>query len=90
MDGTGELESELERSRESAGRLLESLAQKVGGIPAVRGAADYWQGHSAREIAGDVNRAVRRSPVPAIVVALVAGYLLGRVVEGRSRRTGVE
>lgn len=85
MDSADELESELARSRESAGRLLENLAEKVGAIPAVRGAAQYWQEHSAREMATDFHRAVRRNPAPAIVAALVAGFVLGRALEVRRR-----
>ena len=85
MDPTGELESELARSRESAGRLLENLAQRVGAIPAVRSAAQYWQEHTARDMAGEMNRVMQRNPLPAIAAALLAGFLLGRAVEGRRR-----
>lgn len=85
MNGTDELESALARSRESAGRLLDNLARKVGAIPAMRNAAQYWQGHSAVQFARDMNRAVRRNPAPAIMAALVAGFLLGRAMEVRRR-----
>jgi ElaB/YqjD/DUF883 family membrane-anchored ribosome-binding protein len=86
MSGTDELESELARSRESAGQLLESLAQKIGAYPAVRSATQYWQQHSARDLAGAVNRAVKRNPIPAIAAALLAGFLLGRTLKMRRRR----
>ena len=85
MNGTDELEGELARSRETAGRLLETLAGKVHAIPAVRNAAQYWQDHSARQMAVDVRRAVRRNPAPVIAVALVAGFLLGCALYVRRR-----
>jgi ElaB/YqjD/DUF883 family membrane-anchored ribosome-binding protein len=85
MDRASQFDLELARSRESAGRLLQSLAAQIRAVPAMQSAAQYWQEHSPTEIASVVNRAVRRNPVPAIAVALVAGFLLGRALEGRRR-----
>jgi ElaB/YqjD/DUF883 family membrane-anchored ribosome-binding protein len=78
-----ELMDEVERSRESAARLLETLAQKIGSARAVRTAAHYVQTHSAQDVAFEIERAIRRSPAPAIAIAIVAGFLTGRALRSR-------
>jgi ElaB/YqjD/DUF883 family membrane-anchored ribosome-binding protein len=85
-----ELQVELERSRESAARLLESLAQKIGSARAVRTAAtgvqraaQYVQGHSVKDVATDIERVVRWRPAVSIAVAIVAGFLVGRAIRSR-------
>lgn len=87
---TQELLAEVEKSRESASRLLDSLAQKVGGNRAVRRAASdvqraahYVQAHSVKEVATEIERAVRSRPASAMAVAVVAGFLVGRVLRSR-------
>ncbi len=86
-----ELQSELDRSRESAARLLENLARKIGANRAVRSAATgvqraarYVQDYSTKDVAAGLGRLVRRRPVYAIAVAAVAGFLVGSAI--RSRR----
>ncbi len=74
-----ELMDEVERSQESAARLLESLAQKIGSSRA----AHYVQTHSVQDVALEIERAVRRRPVPAIAIAVVAGFLAGRALRPR-------
>lgn len=85
-----DLFSELEKSRESAARLMEGLAQKIGAIGAVRGAAGgleraarYVQAHSVKDIAAGMGRLVRKRPVYSIAAAAVAGFLLGRTLRSR-------
>jgi hypothetical protein len=85
-----ELLDEVERSRESAARLLDSLAQKIGASRAVRNAtsgvrraAHYVQAHSVKDMALGIERAVRSRPAPALVVAVVAGFLAGRAFRSR-------
>ncbi len=82
--------SELERSRESAAQLLESLAQKIGTSPALRSAATgvhraahYVQAHSVREALTGLERAIRRRPGYSIAAAVVAGFLVGRALRSR-------
>jgi ElaB/YqjD/DUF883 family membrane-anchored ribosome-binding protein len=85
-----DLEVELDKSRESAARLLESLAQKIGAARAMRTAAtgvqraaQYVQGHSVRDVATEIESAVRWRPALSIAVAVVAGYLVGRAIRSR-------
>jgi ElaB/YqjD/DUF883 family membrane-anchored ribosome-binding protein len=63
----------LEQSRESARRLLDSLARKVGASRA----AEYVKTHSAREMAEEFTGAVKRRPIYALVAAVAAGLLIG-------------
>ncbi|MBZ5580832.1 MAG: hypothetical protein LAQ30_01270 [Acidobacteriia bacterium] len=86
-----DLQSELDKSRESAERLLENLARKIGASRAVRNAANgmqraarYVHVHSARDFTAGIERLVRRRPAYAIAVAIAAGFLVGRAA--RSRR----
>jgi ElaB/YqjD/DUF883 family membrane-anchored ribosome-binding protein len=88
--GSQDLTAELEKSRESAARLLENLAQKIGAAPVVRSAAEnvqraahYVQAHSVRDIFTGIDRAARRRPVAAIGIAVAAGFLLGRAIRSR-------
>jgi ElaB/YqjD/DUF883 family membrane-anchored ribosome-binding protein len=81
---------EVERSRESAARLLETLAQKVGGNRAVRTAATgvqraahYVQAHGVKDVATGIERVVRQRPAASIAVAVVAGFLVGRALRSR-------
>jgi ElaB/YqjD/DUF883 family membrane-anchored ribosome-binding protein len=88
--GSGDLMAELDQSRESAARLLESLAQKIGATPVVRSAADhvqraahYVQAHSVKDVLSGIERAARRRPVAAIGIAVIAGFLVGRAIRSR-------
>jgi ElaB/YqjD/DUF883 family membrane-anchored ribosome-binding protein len=85
-----ELQMELEKSRESAARLLDSLAHKVGGSRALHSAAigvkrasHYVHAHSVRGVATAIERVVRTRPAAAIVVAIAAGFLVGRAFRPR-------
>ncbi|PWT85975.1 MAG: hypothetical protein C5B56_13180 [Proteobacteria bacterium] len=85
-----DLQVELEKSRESAARLLETLAQKIGGTRAVRTAASsvqraahYVQAHSMKDVATEIDHAVRWRPAVSIAVAVVAGFLVGRAIRSR-------
>jgi len=85
-----DLEIELDKSRESAARLLETLAQKIGSARAVRTAANgvqraaqYVQAHSVKDIATEIESAVRWRPALSIAVAVVAGFLVGRAIRSR-------
>jgi hypothetical protein len=85
-----ELQAEVERSRESAARLLDSLAQKVGANRAVRTAASnvqraahYVQAHSVKDVATGIEKAMRNRPGAALAVAVIAGYLAGRALRSR-------
>jgi ElaB/YqjD/DUF883 family membrane-anchored ribosome-binding protein len=79
------MDAELERSRLSAKRLLDAMANKVGGSKA----AEYVKTHSAREMAAELAEAVEREPVYAIAAAVAAGFLIGCVLK-RSLRPRVE
>ena len=88
--GPQDVTAELDRSRESAARLLESLAQKIGAAPVVHSAADsvhraahYVQAHSVKDLFSGVDRAARRRPVAAIGLAVVAGFLVGWAIRSR-------
>ena len=85
-----ELQVEVERSRESAARLLENLAQKIGANRAVRTAASqvqraahYVQAHSVKDVATGLGEAVRSRPAVSIAIAAAAGFLVGRALRSR-------
>jgi ElaB/YqjD/DUF883 family membrane-anchored ribosome-binding protein len=85
-----DLQSELEKSRESAARLMENLAKRIGASRAVRNAANgvqraahYVQEHGWKDVAGGIDRAVRRSPGASILIAVVAGFFVGRALRPR-------
>ncbi len=46
--------------------------------------AGYLREHDARAMASDVKESVRRHPTEALIGALIAGFLVGRSVRGRS------
>jgi ElaB/YqjD/DUF883 family membrane-anchored ribosome-binding protein len=84
------LEAELEKSRASAARLLENLAEKLRTGPVVRQATDrigraahYVQDSSMKDMAGRVKRLVRERPALAILVAAAAGFLAVRALRRR-------
>jgi ElaB/YqjD/DUF883 family membrane-anchored ribosome-binding protein len=85
-----ELQFEVEKSRESAARLLDTLAQKIGGNRAMRTAASsvqraahYVQEHSVKDVATGLEETVRSRPAASIAIAAVAGYLIGRALRSR-------
>ena len=75
-----DFEIELERSRQSAARLRATLAQRLNSgadlaaVPAAAGPPRLQQ------VAGGIERLVRRSPVPAVIAAVFAGFLAGRAI----------
>jgi ElaB/YqjD/DUF883 family membrane-anchored ribosome-binding protein len=78
---------EVERSRESAARLMENLARKLGGNRTVRKAADsaarFVQDPRWNNMAAEIDRTVRRRPGAAILVAVVVGFVVGRLIRSR-------
>ncbi len=86
-----ELQSELDQSRETAARLMESLARKLGSTNramrnaagGVHKAAHYVQAHSAKDMAAELERLVRQRPAYSIAAAVVAGFLVGRALRSR-------
>jgi ElaB/YqjD/DUF883 family membrane-anchored ribosome-binding protein len=85
-----DLQTELDKSRESAARLMESLGRKIGANRAVRRtaysvnrAAQYVQRHSVKDMAAEVERLVRRRPEYSIAAAVLAGFLVGRALRRR-------
>ena len=90
IHGSKDVLAELEKSRESAARLLETLAEKIGAAPGMRGAAhgigraaQYVQAHSMREAITGIDKAARRRPGWAIAVAVALGFFVGRAVRSR-------
>jgi hypothetical protein len=80
-----DLQHELDQSRESAARLLETLAQKIGatGAGVQRAAAQYVQAHSVRDVATEIESAVRWRPALSMAAAMVAGYLVAWAIRSR-------
>jgi len=83
-------EQELERSRESASRLLDALAQKLrvkraaeNAAYRVQRAAHYVQSISVKDMAAGMERWVRQSPGRSLAIAAVAGFLVGRALRSR-------
>ena len=82
--------SEIEKSRESAARLMDNLARKIGARRAVRNAANgmqraahYVQQHGWKDVAAELDRAVRGRPATAVLIAVAAGFLVGRALRTR-------
>jgi hypothetical protein len=87
---TDDLQSELAQSREAAARLMDNLARKIGASRTMRNAANgvqraarVMQGHEWRGVAAGVARAVRGRPATSILLAMVAGFLIGRALRPR-------
>ncbi len=85
-----DVQVEFEKSRESAARLMENLARKIGAVKAMRGAAGgieraarYMYDYPVKDTVGAMNRLVRRSPVWSITLAAMAGFLVGRALRPR-------
>ena len=83
-------QTELERSRDSAARLMENLARKIGAAPAVRDtatgvrrAARYVHRHSENDGVTHVERFLRWRPAFSIGAAVVAGFLVARWLRSR-------
>ncbi len=84
------LEAELERSRETAARLLESLAVKLHSGPILRQAssgfnraAQYVKDSSVKDYGSRLNRIIRRRPATSILIAVAAGFLAARALRHR-------
>ncbi len=87
---TEHLESELVQSRERAARLMDNLARKIGASRPVRSAtngmhraARYVQSSEWRSLPAEITKAVRGRPATSILVAAVAGFLIGRALRPR-------
>ena len=81
---------ELEQSREAAERLLDNLAQKIGaGRPTNPSAIDRQQAAGSlhaprlRDFAAGIERTVRKRPTSSLLVAILAGFLVGRAIRSR-------
>jgi ElaB/YqjD/DUF883 family membrane-anchored ribosome-binding protein len=70
-------DAELEHSRQAAGRLMDTLARKVGASRA----ALYVKTHSARDIASDLGRIAEERPIYIVAAAVAAGFLLGCMIK---------
>ncbi len=88
--GSGDLDSELAQSRETAARLMDNLARKIGAsrrvrqaATRVRRAANFVQDHEWKGVAAGIGKAVGGRPAAWIVAAVVAGFLLGRALRTR-------
>jgi hypothetical protein len=84
------LEAELERSRQNAARLLESLAVKLHSGPILRQAssgfnraAEYIRDSSMKDYGSRLNRVICRWPATSILVAVAAGFLTARALRHR-------
>ena len=87
------LNPEVERSRESAARLLDAFARKLRRIRAldnaasgVERAAHYVQSHSLKDLAAAMERFARRRPAAALSIAIAAGFVAGRALGKRAFR----
>lgn len=83
----GEME---QTGRETAASTMERTAETIrervpvpGAESAAQGmeqAAGYLQTHSTDQMVGDLESYIRQHPMPALVTALAAGVVLGRVM----------
>ena len=79
------LDPALERSRQSAAKLLNRLAGKLRiqqtareAAIGVKQASQYAHSQPMKDMGTEIGRFLRRNPVPAISIAVVAGYLAAR------------
>ena len=75
---------------ESADRLMDSLARRLHVQRAVRHcasgigrAAHYVQDSRLKEVAAGIDRFVRQSPGPSLLIAVAAGFVTGRILRPR-------
>jgi ElaB/YqjD/DUF883 family membrane-anchored ribosome-binding protein len=85
-----EIDPDVERSRESADRLLNTLAQKLRINRTVRNAASgieraahYVQVSGLKVAVAEVDRFVRQRPGHSLFIAAAAGVLVGRILRPR-------
>ncbi len=85
-----QMQSELERSRETSARLLDNLSRKIRYNRALRGAAGgieraarYMRGENMRKATAGLDRLVRKRPLYSIAAAAAAGFLVGRALRSR-------
>ncbi len=83
-----ELEAELNRSRESAVRLLEGFARRMGmarhtAEVKLHRTMEYVQTRSVRNVAAGLGGMARRRPLQAFAAAAVVSYLITRAVRTR-------
>jgi ElaB/YqjD/DUF883 family membrane-anchored ribosome-binding protein len=81
------VDPEVERSRETAARLLEAFAQKLRRHRATRNAASgmeraahYVQAYTWEEMAAGIERFAIQKPVAALSIAAAVGFAVGSVL----------
>ncbi|HLI86754.1 MAG TPA: hypothetical protein VKV17_22805 [Bryobacteraceae bacterium] len=81
------VDPEVERSRETAARLLDAFARKLRRNRVVRDAAGrvgraahYVQAYSWKEMTAGIEKYARRNPVAAISLAGALGFVVGRAL----------
>jgi ElaB/YqjD/DUF883 family membrane-anchored ribosome-binding protein len=81
------VDPEVERSRETAARLLEAFAQKLRRHRATRNAASgmeraahYVQAYTWEEMAAGIERFAIQKPVAALSIAAAVGFVVGSVL----------
>jgi hypothetical protein len=83
--------AELEKQRLTSAQLRDKLAVKLGAFASLgsraagsaQRAATYVKSSSAQELMAEVDRLIRRRPGSSLLVALAAGYLIGKVLRAR-------
>jgi preprotein translocase subunit SecF len=69
--------ADLKQHAEQTNRLQQEAERRVATGMAT--AASYLHSHRSDEVAEDVGSLIRRHPILAVVIALLAGYLLARL-----------
>lgn len=83
-DGIDKAASALHENAESlpggekVARLTHTAADKLGA------SAEYIREHDATRMMADVEALVKKNPVPSLLVAALAGFLVGRVFRGNN------
>ena len=76
-------------SLESAAGRIRTLSSEQEGVPAEAGlrlagemgdAGTYLKEHSSREILNDIGAYVKKHPAKAIIGAVIAGFVVGRIM----------
>lgn len=52
---------------------------------AVRDGKEYIQGTNVGDMAGDLRRMIEKNPLPAVIIGLGLGFVIGRLFGGSSR-----
>lgn len=70
--------STLKQHSDDGNQLRRQAEQRLA--QGMESAAGYLHSHQTSEVAGDIGTYVRQHPIQSVVLALIIGYLLGKIL----------